>query len=485
VFTGSPQRIPRRRVHLVASVVGFGSLYFCLDYALNRFAFSSGWTILWPLNGLTIAILLRQKRRDWPAILMGVAIGTGIGECLDNNPLGSEILQRLISLVEVTVSASLLPQFSTLDRWLRTPRLFLRFVLALLLGPGISGVLAAILFHLTQNLPYLLGFNNWATADALGIAATMPLTLSARSVEMRAIFRGRATLRTLCIVAFALGVVGVIFSVSRYPLLFLLYPALLFVDSLLAFPGAALVAGLACLIAVYCTIHGYGPFGVWAADLGIPRDVALQIYLGFHLVALFPASLLFMERKRMAVKLRDSNAQLQMLASLDGLTSISNRRSLDDRFELEWKRALRVQAPLALLMVDIDHFKQFNDFYGHQAGDECLRRVARTLASRVRRPEDLVARYGGEEFAVLLPHTELEGALILAEELRAAILGLAIEHSGSPSGCITVSIGSSACRPSNGWIRSELLQSADAALYKAKQAGRNRVEAGMLARNLC
>jgi diguanylate cyclase (GGDEF)-like protein len=211
----------------------------------------------------------------------------------------------------------------------------------------------------------------------------------------------------------------------------------------------------------------------------------LQIYLGFHLVALFPASLLFMERKRMAVKLRDSNAQLQMLASLDGLTSISNRRSLDDRFELEWKRALRVQAPLALLMVDIDHFKQFNDFYGHQAGDECLRRVARTIASRVRRPEDLVARYGGEEFAVLLPHTELEGALILAEELRAAILGLVIEHRGSSSGCITVSIGCSVCRPADGGIRSELLQSADAALYKAKQAGRNRVEAGTLAQKLC
>jgi diguanylate cyclase (GGDEF)-like protein len=312
----------------------------------------------------------------------------------------------------------------------------------------------------------------------------MPLMLSARSVEMRALFRGRATFRTLCVVAFALGVVGVIFSVSRYPLLFLLYPALLFVDSLLAFPGAALVAGLACLIAVYCSIHGYGPFGVWAADLGLPRDVALQIYLGFHLVALFPASLLFMERKRMAVKLRDSNAQLQMLASLDGLTSISNRRSLDDRFELEWKRAVRVQAPLALLMVDIDHFKQFNDFYGHQTGDECLRRVARTLASRVRRSEDLVARYGGEEFAVLLPHTELEGALILAEELHAAILGLAIEHSGSPSGCITVSIGCSACRPAHEGIRSELLQSADAALYKAKQAGRNRVEAGTLAQKL-
>lgn len=481
MFTGIAQRVRRRRVHPITLTVAFGLLYFCLDYALNKVAFSAGWTILWPLNGLTIAILLRKRLRDWPAMLLGVAIGTGIGEYLDDNPLGSEMAQRLISLLEVTISASLLPRFVTLDRWLRTPRIFQRFVLALVLGPGISGAMAAVLFHSTQNLPYLLGFNNWATADALGIAAIMPLTLSLRSLEMRSLFQGRAAFRTAGVIGFALSIVTLIFTVSRYPLLFLLYPVLLFVDSLLAFPGAALVVGAMCMIAVFATTNGYGPFGIWSADLRIPRDVALQIYLGFHMVALFPASLLFMERKRMAEKLRESNAQLQTLASLDGLTSISNRRSLDDRFEQEWKRALRAQESLALLMVDIDHFKQFNDIYGHQAGDACLQTVARTLAGRIRRPEDLVARYGGEEFAVLLPHTELEGALTLAEELRAAILGLAIEHRGGSSRCVTVSIGCSACRPAEEQVRFALLRSADAALYRAKQAGRNRIEAGLLA----
>ena len=413
-------------------------------------------------------------------MLLGVAIGTGIAEYLDGNSLISEIWQRLFSLTEVIVGAWLLPSFVTLDRWLRTPFIFPRFVAALLLGPGISGVMAAILFHQIQNRPYLMGFNNWATADALGIAATMPLTLSLRSPAMWSLFRGRTLPRTVGVIAFAFAVVMLIFSVSRYPLLFLLYPVLLFVDSFLAFPGTALVAFGMCLIAVHRSTNGQGPFGSWPADLMLPRDVALQIYLGFHMVALFPASLLSLERKRMAEKLRHSNKRLQMLASLDGLTGIANRRSLDDRFEMEWKRALRAQTPLALLMIDLDHFKQFNDLYGHHAGDLCLQAVAGVLAGRVRRTEDFAARYGGEEFAVLLPQTELEGACTLAEELRMTVLNLCIAHRDSPSERVTVSIGCSACRPSRGQVQLELLQLADAALYHAKQTGRNRVEARSL-----
>jgi diguanylate cyclase (GGDEF)-like protein len=128
-------------------------------------------------------------------------------------------------------------------------------------------------------------------------------------------------------------------------------------------------------------------------------------------------------------------------------------------------------------MIDLDHFKQFNDLHGHHEGDQCLQTVARALSSRIRRPQDFLARYGGEEFAILLPHTELEGACTLAEELRAAIFNLSIEHRGNPQERVTVSIGCSACKPFLGQVQFELLQLADAALYSAKQAGRNRVEA--------
>lgn len=463
----------------------FAVCYFCADYSLNKFAFSSGWTILWPLNGVTVALLLRRRRRDWPAILIGVAIGAGLGEHFDDNTLTSEVWLRAFSLLEVLISALLLPSFKTLDRWLRTPHIFYRFVASLVLGPGISGILAAIYFHYTQQQSYFLAFNDWATADAIGMAATMPLTLSLRSEEMAVLFRGRALLRTLVAMAVALGVTDLIFTSSRYPLLFLLYPLLLYVDSALSFPGAALVVAFVCLIAVYNSTNGLGPFGHWDAQLKVSRDVALQFFLGFHMVALFPASLLFMERRRMVEKLRLSNEQLQRLASLDGLTSIPNRRSLDDRFESEWKRANRAQMPLALLMIDIDSFKQFNDIHGHHEGDLALRAVAQQLAAAMHRPEDFVARFGGEEFAMLLPSTDLEGAREVAEVLRQAIFGLRLPNSsGEATGemqYLTISIGCSACVPAREQDSLELLQAADAALYQAKKEGRDRVCIGFCA----
>jgi diguanylate cyclase (GGDEF)-like protein len=376
----------------------------------------------------------------------------------------------------VLISASLLPPFITLDRWLRTPRIFMRFAAALALGPGIAGLMAAALFHYTQGQSYLLAFNNWATADALGIAATMPLALSLRSAQMRKLFQREALPRTMGVLILVLAGAELIFSVSRYPLAFLLYPLLLLADSVLAFAGSSIAVVGVLFICMYFTSNALGPFGVWPGDLAVPRDLALQIYLGFHLLALFPASIMFMERRRMADELRNTNARLTVLASLDGLTGIANRRSFDERFAQEWSRAVRHRKPIALAMIDLDNFKQFNDLYGHLAGDRCLCAVADALSRQVQRPEDLVARFGGEEFALLLPHTSAEGALQVIERIRAAVLDLGIEHLGNSWNRVTVSIGFSALSPVSGDGQSRLIQLADAALYQAKNRGRNRVE---------
>ncbi|RXH57733.1 Two-component response regulator [Granulicella sibirica] len=459
-------------------------IYAIVDLALNRLAFASGWTILWPLNGVSIAILLMRPRSDWPAILIGIGAGAGIGECMDGNSIRMELLLRPISLSEVTISALLLPHFSTLGDWLRKPHIFKRFLGALVLGPSISGVLAAIVFHVSAHQGYLSAFDDWAPSDALGIAVTMPLALSLRTPEMRDLFRPVQLLKTVSVLALAFLVAGLVFGVSRYPLLFLLYPALFLVESLLAFSGSAVAVLGVALIAVYLTDGGRGPFGVWPKDLPVSRDVAIQIYLGFQLLALFPASILLLERRRMAAELRDTNEQLMMLASLDGLTGIPNRRSLDERFAQEWGRAVRLQTPLGLVMIDIDHFKQFNDLYGHHAGDECLRAVASVLYGEVRRTHDHVARFGGEEFALLLPHTDVDGAFHMAEILRQAIVSLAIDHRGCANGVVTVSIGCAAMTPKLGDNRLSLLQVADAALYDAKRSGRNRVHIGETARQI-
>ncbi len=410
-------------------------------------------------------------------MLIGIEIGAGFGEHYDNtviNSLGPEIVQRLMSLVEVVVSALFLPAFSTLEAWLRKPRIFPRFVAALLIGPTVSGVLAAFYFHAVTGQAYLSAFDDWAAADALGIAAIMPLALSFNSKEMRGLFRLRSLPRTLAALALVFGCAVAVFSVSRYPLLFLLFPAILLIDALLGFSGSAIAVFGVSFIAVAFTTQGKGPFGVWPSDLTVTSNVALQIYLGFQLVALFPASLMILERKRMGSELSDTNAQLLLLASLDGLTGIANRRSFDEYFAQEWNRAIRLQTPLAFIMIDIDHFKQFNDIYGHHAGDQCLQAVAMALKGEVQRIQDHLARFGGEEFSLLLPHTSLDGAMHLAERLRGAVLKLKINHRGSSTGQVTISLGCAALTPANSEDKTALFEMADAALYDAKRSGRNR-----------
>lgn len=174
--------------------------------------------------------------------------------------------------------------------------------------------------------------------------------------------------------------------------------------------------------------------------------------------------------------LQQANEQLQKLAMVDGLTGIANRRHFDETFAHEWRRAQRVGHPLAVLMLDIDFFKRYNDTYGHQAGDECLSKVAACLRVCLKRPGDLVARYGGEEFVVLLPDLNDHGASALAATMCQQVEALAIPHEASTvNTVVTISVGVASCEPRLGSTPADLLAKADDALYDAKTAGRNRV----------
>ncbi len=173
--------------------------------------------------------------------------------------------------------------------------------------------------------------------------------------------------------------------------------------------------------------------------------------------------------------LKIANDQLEALSNTDGLTGIANRRSFDSGLAQEWKRAQRAGNSLALLLIDVDRFKHFNDRYGHLAGDDCLRALGQILAKEGRRTGDLVARYGGEEFVVLLPGTSLPDAFERARHTQQAVWSLAIEHAGTPAGIVTVSLGVAVQIPSRQQSPDDLLRHADQALYQAKRAGRNRV----------
>jgi diguanylate cyclase (GGDEF)-like protein/PAS domain S-box-containing protein len=165
---------------------------------------------------------------------------------------------------------------------------------------------------------------------------------------------------------------------------------------------------------------------------------------------------------------------LEQLATRDGLTGLANRRCFDDTLQAEWKRALRQQQPLSLLMVDVDNFKQYNDAYGHLGGDECLQRIASAVSSEMR-ANDLVARYGGEEFAVILPNQSLKGAAIVAERIRCRVEQLHLPNLGSKQHVVTVSIGAATALAAPETDPSQLVATADSALYRAKHMGRNRI----------
>lgn len=179
------------------------------------------------------------------------------------------------------------------------------------------------------------------------------------------------------------------------------------------------------------------------------------------------------------LELQQANQELSRLATLDGLTKIANRRCFDDYLAREWQRHLREQQPLTLILIDIDYFKRYNDHYGHQGGDECLIRVAQTIAQVAQRAIDLVARYGGEEFVAILPNTTLEGGLIIAEAMRQAIAALAIPHAQSAvQPYVTLSIGVADLLPTRDTHAEDLIAKADVALYRAKHQGRNQVAYG-------
>lgn len=180
-------------------------------------------------------------------------------------------------------------------------------------------------------------------------------------------------------------------------------------------------------------------------------------------------------RVRNHVLLKRTRDKLAKLAAFDQLTGIPNRRTFEERFDAEWRRASRAETPLTLAMIDIDYFKPFNDTYGHPAGDECLRRVAKALADLAHRPGDMVARLGGEEFVFLLPGADGTGAARIADDVQKAIAALAIPHSGSKvADHVTLSMGVVTAIPTREFRPAQALKHADMLLYEAKGGGRNQ-----------
>lgn len=212
---------------------------------------------------------------------------------------------------------------------------------------------------------------------------------------------------------------------------------------------------------------------VWIRDVVhvVRKDGEVEALIGF----MFDIT----ARKKTEEELVRLQHELQELSFKDGLTGVANRRMFDSILEVEWANARRNRQPLSLLLLDIDYFKQYNDLYGHLAGDECLKKVAETLSGAATRARDFVARYGGEEFVLILPETDAAAARLVAERCRSVVAGLAIPHGGSAIGQIlTVSLGVGTIVPDHSREPKSFIDEVDRLLYRAKQEGRDRVVSG-------
>ena len=218
-------------------------------------------------------------------------------------------------------------------------------------------------------------------------------------------------------------------------------------------------------------------FDVWLTYQGVER-FSLGWYLskvGSLFTSLAVLVTLLHEVTLLHARAATANAVLTAMVHVDGLTGLNNRRRFDDVSDTEWRRGRRERQPVSLLMIDVDFFKNYNDGHGHMEGDEALRRIAAMLASAVTRPGDTAARYGGEEFVLLLPATDAVGAIRVAERVLLKARELAIPHSASPLGCITLSIGMASAVPGPQTSVHDLMAEADRALYRAKRNGRDQI----------
>ena len=457
---------------------------------------------VWWANSVLLAIVLLNDRRDrWPLIAAGYC-GNVIAHLLLHDPSSQVVLLSLCDTAEATFAVLAvewkMPRESTNRRRTLDPadrgvdltnrgRLLRFVVFGVLLGPLLAACAAAVLLRFLVHAEFITAFR-WFPPSALGMAIVTPLVLGLARQETKALFAPQRIVKTFVYLGLLAATTLGVFSRGNFPLLFLIFPPLMFLVVELGVGGGALGACVVAAIGSIYTVAGHGALAAGAATTLEQRILILQMFLATAVLSVDVVGLVLGDLKQSAVleeaartRLSDALGALEGVARVDVTTRIANRRRLDEVLLEECQNAVREHSTLSILLMDIDHFKGYNDRYGHLAGDECLRLVAEISGRVVRRTGDLVARYGGEEFAMVLPNTAAPGAAELAEQVRVAIRAASIVHEGTHAGILTVSIGSATALPGRAELPMALLASADRALYEAKRAGRDRVEAGELA----
>ncbi|GAB6268351.1 MAG: GGDEF domain-containing protein [Smithella sp.] len=355
----------------------------------------------------------------------------------------------------------------------------------------IAGIIGLVVFLASGILDLIwmteMAGRTWFIRLVAGIPMSVPLLISFWGKFKQRIGEHYMQLFICIVAASAVGGLIAISLNSREPYNYYYYNAvtvamiIVFVLSRIQFKWGV-ISAIIMLFSLNVGLIGFGPTSNNLAIVVITNFV----FIGSATSALIGTFLIerslrqnYLQSRLLSVENRDleeSNLTLQYLSAIDGLTQIANRRSLDRSLAIEWQRARRKREPVGFIMADIDHFKMFNDTYGHQAGDECLRIVASLIKDHARRPGDLAARYGGEEFALVLTNSSAEQARIIAEQVRKKIMETTIKYKKSVSTNITASLGVASMVPGIGQANPDaLILEADQAMYRAKRSGRNRV----------
>jgi diguanylate cyclase (GGDEF)-like protein len=443
--------------------------------------------VVWLPNAVLLAALLHYRgQRAWLMAML-----TTSSDLVANLPVFPPLQAALLSLVnlaEVLLTYLLLSRTGASISQARIQDLG-KFVLA---GPLIGALCAALLAGLvlrtlpSVSAPYPTLVLLWWFGDALGLLIYTPLLLAFLQPVHETI-RLRWQDGVVLLLSVALAALMFTGQAERWGGIALtpnlLLPSVLYMAVRFGVRWTLLAVALISLATAWAQTTGHKPFGE-----GSPHELILrtqEFILTLSIVGVGFA-LLFSEQRAMTrsledkvrertQKLEESNNKLGALSATDGLTGIANRRRFDEALATEWSHARRSGQPLALALLDVDWFKKYNDRYGHQAGDDCLRSVAQVLSGNARRAGDIVARYGGEEFALIAPAADEASAQAMAHAICAALQGLAHAHELSPFGVVTGSIGVAVCVPAEGEGEELLIRLADRALYQAKAGGRNRV----------
>lgn len=434
---------------------------------------------IWISNGIISAFALTVPR-PWRFrfLVAGQLSGMGV-DLVQGDTFGWACCFVVCNSAEVLLTVLALGHFATRSDITSKRNLCRIGLFGLVLGPLTCSVLASPASHILEGRSFFEAIRIWFLSGALGSASTLPLILFLRTGERRKALAPGGQIMDLAYAILFAAIVLAVFWQTRYPLIFLLFPPLIATLFRFRLAGAVYGTSLILIVSAAFTALGHGPFALSAGSTPTERVMLFQIFGLILFSSCVPLGFSIEERNWLEQHLKQANETLAALALLDPLTGVHNRRSFDASMKAEWSRACVEESPLSMVYLDIDFFKKFNDTYGHQSGDECLRSVAGCLMAGVRGSSDCVARYGGEEFVVLLPETTTDSARATAERIAERILALGIPHTESSFGVVTASFGIATATPSRGGEPAQLIRLADEALYTAKLGGRGRIETNL------